>query len=119
MFSVIIGALLKIILDPIFIYALNLGVRGAAVATVISQAASAAWVFFHLISRKSEIRIKPANMRLRITVIGSIYSLGISPFIMMSTESLVNMVFNSGLQAYGGDVYVGSMTCLLYTSRCV
>ena len=112
MASVIIGALANIILDPIFIFVFDLGVRGAAIATVISQALSAAWVVRFLLSKKSVIRIDLRNLKPDMKVIGSIASLGISPFIMQSTESLIAIVFTSGLQKYGGDLYVGTYTIL-------
>lgn len=112
MLSVLIGAVSNIILDPIFIYALDMGVQGAALATVISQAISAAWVVRFLFSEKSVIRVKPGRLKPDFPVIGKIASLGISPFIMQSTESLIAIVFTSGLQRYGGDLYVGSYTIL-------
>lgn len=112
MFSVLIGAIINIVLDPIFIFVFNMGVRGAAVATVISQACSALWVVRFLMSKKSSIRIKIIYLKPNWKIIGGIAALGISPFIMQSTESLITVVFNSGLQKYGGDLYVGSMTIL-------
>lgn len=112
MLSVLIGAVINIILDPIFIYVFNLGVKGAALATIISQAASAVWVVKFLLSDKSALRIKKKYLKLDKKIIIGIASLGVSPFIMQSTESLVNIVLNSGLQKYGGDLYVGSMTIL-------
>lgn len=112
MMSILIGAVINIILDPIFIFGLNLGVRGAAIATVISQAISAVWVVHFLCSRKSDIRLKAANIKLNPKILLSICALGISPFIMQFTECLINVVFNSGLQKYGGDLYVGSMTII-------
>lgn len=112
MFSVLIGAIINIILDPIFIFGFNMGVRGAALATVISQGCSSIWVLSFLLSKKSSLRIRFANLKPNFKIIGSIAALGISPFIMQATESLINIVFNSGLKHYGGDVYVGSMTIL-------
>ena len=113
MLSVLIGAVLNIALDPVFIFTFGMGVRGAALATVLSQAASAAWVLWFLMSRKSGIRIRRENMRLSASVVKKVSGLGIAPFIMQSTESLVQITLNSGLQRYGGDLYVGSMTILL------
>lgn len=113
MLSVLIGAIINIILDPVFIFALNMGVKGAALATVISQMSSAVWVLAFLCSKRSIIRIKPENFRLNVKTLFSILSLGISPFIMQSTEGLVSITFNSGLQKYGGELYVGSMTILM------
>ncbi len=112
MLSVLIGAISNIILDPIFIFVLNMGVKGAALATIISQAISAAWVVRFLLSEKSVIRINFEDLKPRFAIIGKIASLGISPFIMQSTESLIAIVFTSGLQRYGGDLYVGSYTIL-------
>lgn len=112
MLSVLIGAVTNIVLDPIFIFGLNLGVRGAALATIISQCLSAIWVVHFLCSKKSSLRIKIGYLKPNWKIIGSIAALGVSPFIMQATESLINIVFNSGLQKYGGDVYVGSMTIL-------
>ena len=112
MFSVLIGAVINIILDPIFIFTFNMGVKGAAIATVISQFFSALWVFLFLTSKKSELRIKPENIKPDFKVIGSIMALGISPFIMQSTEALISIVLNNGLQRYGGDLYVGSLTIM-------
>lgn len=112
MLSVFIGAVANIILDPIFIFALDMGVKGAALATIISQAMSAIWVLGFLLGKKSVIRIDFNNLKPQPKVIGKIASLGISPFIMQTTESLIALVFTSGLQAYGGDVYVGTYTIL-------
>lgn len=112
MFSVLIGAVLNIILDPIFIFGFDMGVKGAALATVISQTISAVWVVRFLLSKESVIRIKWENMKPDIKVIGSICALGVSPFVMQSTEALVTIVLNNGLQSYGGDLYVGSLTIL-------
>lgn len=112
MLSVLIGACINIILDPIFIFGFHLGVRGAALATIISQAISALWVVRFLISEKSVIRIRRKNLKLNLKVIGSIAALGVSPFIMQSTESLVMITLNLGLQNYGGDLYVGTMSIM-------
>ena len=112
MFSVLIGAVLNIILDPIFIYALDMGVKGAALATIISQTVSAVWVLSFLLSKKSVIRIKKENLKPEWKVVGMVCALGISPFVMQSTEALVTIILNSGLQEYGGDLYVGSLTIL-------
>ena len=112
MASVIIGAGANIILDPIFIFGLNLGVRGAAFATIISQGISAIWIIRFLASKKSALPLSVKIIRFRPKIIGKISSLGISPFIMQSTESAIFVVFNSGLQKYGGDLYVGAMTIM-------
>lgn len=112
MISVLIGAVLNIVLDPVFIFVMDMGVKGAALATIISQSVSAVWVVRFLVSKKSVIRIKLDNMRPDWKIIGSVCALGISPFVMQSTEALVTIVLNSGLQKYGGDLYVGSLTIL-------
>lgn len=112
MATVLIGAAANIILDPIFIFALDMGVEGAAWATVISQALSALWTVAFLISKKSSLTIKLAAMRPDFSVMGKTMALGVSPFIMRATESLISIVINSGLQKYGGDVYVGSFTIM-------
>lgn len=112
MCSIVIGALLNIILDPIFIFGLDMGVSGAALATVISQFVSAIWVVHFLLSEKSVIRIRRKNIKLSANITKNVAALGISPFIMQSTESLVLITLNTGLQKYGGDIYVGAMTIL-------
>lgn len=112
MYSVLIGAVINIVLDPIFIFGFGMGVRGAALATVISQACSTIWVVRFLVSKKSVLRIKKQYMKPDWKVIGGIAALGVSPFVMQATESLICITFNSGLQKYGGDLYVGSMTIL-------
>jgi len=113
MLSVLIGAVINIILDPIFIFILGMGVKGAALATVISQAVSAIWVMRFLIKGNGPLKIRICNMRISRKILGSIIALGIAPFIMQSTESLVSITLNTGLQNYGGDLYVGSMTILM------
>ena len=112
MLSVLIGAIINIVLDPILIFGFNMGVKGAALATIISQACSAIWVLAFLFSKRSGIRIRVENMKPDWKVIGAIAALGVSPFIMQATESLISITLNSGLQRYGGDLYVGSMTIL-------
>lgn len=112
MLSVLIGAVINIILDPVFIFAFGMGVRGAAVATILSQAVSAAWVVRFLTSERSVIRLRAENLRPRAPIVKRIAALGVSPFIMQSTESLVNITLNSGLQRYGGDLYVGTMSIM-------
>lgn len=112
MCSVLIGAVLNIILDPVFIFVFNMGVQGAAIATVISQGVSACWVVGFLCSGRSGIRIRKVNLKPNWSVMGKIAALGIAPFIMQSTESLVTVVLNSGLQRYGGDLYVGTLTIM-------
>lgn len=112
MLSVLIGAVTNIVLDPVFIFVFHMDVRGAALATIISQALSAAWVLRFLFSEKTVMRIRRIHLKPDFRIIGSIMALGISPFIMQATESAINIVLNRGLQTYGGDLYVGSMTIL-------
>ena len=112
MLSVLIGAVANIILDPIFIFGFHMGVRGAATATVISQALSAAWVVGFLLSKRSSLKIRKDCMKLDGGILKSVFSLGISPFIMNATESFISIVLNHGLQLYGGDMYVGSLTIM-------
>lgn len=112
MLSVLIGAVFNIALDPVFIFVFKMGVRGAALATIISQFASALWTIRFLSSKKTSLRIHMEYLKPDIKIIGSVAALGVSPFIMQSTESLISVVLSSGLQKYGGDVYVGSLTIL-------
>lgn len=112
MATVTLGAVTNIILDPIFIFVFDMGVQGAALATVISQALSAIWVVRFLLSEKSNLRIQKKYVRFNKKVVFLVVSLGISPFVMQSTESLVSIVFNTQLAQYGGDLYVGSMVIL-------
>ena len=108
MLSVLIGAVLNIVLDPIFIFALGMGVRGAALATILSQAVSAAWVVTFLCSRRSSLRLHRVFMVPNKRIIGRIAgSRGVAPFIMQSTESLVTVVLNTGMQTYGGGPVCG------------
>lgn len=110
--TVIIGAVCNIILDPIFIFVFHMGVKGAAVATVISQSVSAIWVLHFLTSNKSALKIKRENLKISGKVILPVMALGVAPFIMTATESILNIAFNSSLAKYGGDVAVGAMTIL-------
>lgn len=112
MLSVLIGAVINICLDPVFIFLFGMGVQGAALATVISQAVSAVWVVRFLTSDKSVIRLGISRMKLEAETVKKIAALGVSPFIMQSTESLVSITLNSGLQKYGGDLYVGTMAIM-------
>ena len=112
MLSVVIGAVLNIILDPILIFNFNMGVKGAALATIISQAVSAVWVVSFLAGKKSGIRLKKENFKVDFRILLPRLALGVSPFIMQATESVINICFNSSLLKYGGDVAVGAMTVL-------
>ena len=110
MLSVIIGAVSNIILDPIFIFGLNMGVSGAALATIISQAISAMWVLNFLFGKKAIVPLKLNNIRINKGRTMEIFKLGTSNFIMHGTNCLVQVACNSTLQTYGGDLYVGIMT---------
>lgn len=112
MITVLIGAICNIILDPIFIFVFNMGVGGAALATIISQALSMIWILFFLTGKKTTLKIRRKNLRLSKNIIIPSISLGLAPFIMQSTESLIAVCFNASLLKYGGDIAVGAMTIL-------
>lgn len=112
MISVIIGAVANIILDPVFIFGLDMDVRGAAVATVISQGMSCGWILCFLFGKKTLLRLRRKNMILHRDVILPCIMLGVSVFVMQASESVISVCFNSSLQKYGGDVAVGAMTIL-------
>ncbi|MBR3950193.1 MAG: MATE family efflux transporter [Oscillospiraceae bacterium] len=112
MLTTVIGAGINIILDPILIFGLGMGVKGAAIATVCSQAVSAIWILMFLTGKKTILKLQPANMKLIPSVIMPCLGLGISSFIMVSTESILSISFTSSLSRYGGDVAVGAMTVL-------
>ena len=110
MATVLIGAVINIVLDPILIFGFNMGVQGAALATITAQAVSAVWVVWFLLGKRTKLRLQRRFARLDWKVLAPVLALGVSPFIMQSTESLVNIAFNSSLKAYGGDPAVGAMT---------
>ena len=112
MYTVLIGAICNIILDPIFIFVFNMGVSGAAFATIISQCISTIWVIRFLRSDKSNICLKKENIKLEKDIILPCISLGLASFIMQASESIISVCFNSSLQRYGGDIAVGAMTIL-------
>lgn len=112
MMTVLIGAVCNIVLDPIFIFGFGMGVKGAALATVISQAVSAIWVVAFLRGKKTTLRLRAKNLKLVPSVLLPCLALGLAPFIMQSTESILMIAFNTSLQKYGGDLAVGSMTIL-------
>ena len=112
MLSVIVGALSNIILDPILIYSLGMGVKGAALATVISQMLSCAWVVSFLCSKKSILRLSPKNLIPSPKIVLPCVALGMATFIMQASESVISVCFNSSLLSYGGDIAVGAMTIL-------
>lgn len=110
--TVMIGAGLNIVLDPVFIFGFAMGVRGAALATVLSQAVSAVWVLLFLSGKRTSLHIRRETLKFSPAVMGPVLALGVSPFIMQSTESLLSVCFNTSLQKYGGDIAVGAMTIL-------
>lgn len=112
MMTVLIGAVSNIILDPVFIFAFGLGVRGAALATILSQCISCIWVLRFLTGKKTRLRIKRDNLRIDFRLVLPCVALGLSAFIMQSSESVISVCFNSSLLRYGGDVAVGAMTIL-------
>ena len=112
MLTVVIGAVANIILDPIFIFALNMGVRGAALATIISQAISCAWVLLFLSGKKSILRLRPAVLKIDLKLVLPCIALGSAHFIMQASESVISACFNTSLRTYGGDIAVGAMTIL-------
>ncbi len=119
MLSTVIGAVTNIVLDPIFIFVLDLGVSGAALATVLSQLISAVWILLFLTGKKTILKLKKANLRLEGKVILPCLALGISSFVMISTESILSISFTSSLSRYGGDVAVGAMTVLTSINQLV
>ncbi|OUN22928.1 MATE family efflux transporter [Flavonifractor sp. An82] len=110
MATVLIGAVTNIVLDPIFIFGLHMGVKGAALATITAQAVSAVWVLRFLTGKRTKLRLQRRYFRINPRVLAPVVALGVSPFIMNATESLVNVAFNASLKAYGGDPAVGAMT---------
>ena len=112
MLSVLIGAVANIILDPIFIFGLHMGVRGAALATILSQAMSCTWVLLFLVGKKTHLRIRVQNMKLQKAIVAPCLALGLSNFVMQASESVISVCFNSSLLRYGGDIAVGAMTIL-------
>lgn len=116
MMTTVIGAVINIVLDPIFIFVFDLGVAGAAIATVLSQAVGAVWIIRFLSGKKTLLRLKKENFRLKKQIIFPCLALGISTFVMLATESILSISFTSSLSRYGGDIAVGAMTII--TSVC-
>ena len=119
MLTTVIGAVINIVLDPIFIFVLDMGVAGAALATVLSQTVSALWILWFLTGKRTILKLKRANLRLRGGVILPCLALGISSFVMISTESVLSVSFTSSLQRFGGDLAVGAMTVLTSINQLV
>lgn len=112
MVTVLIGAVCNIALDPLFIYGFDMGVKGAALATVISQAVSCVWVILFLCGRKTQLKLKLSNMPVDFKLVLPCIALGLSAFIMQGSESVISVCFNTSLREYGGDIAVGAMTIL-------
>ena len=112
MITVLIGAVSNIILDPVFIFGLRMGVQGAALATILSQAISCAWVLLFLCGKKTYLKLKRQNLRIDGKLVFPCIALGTATFIMQSSESVISVCFNSSLLKYGGDIAVGAMTIL-------
>ena len=112
MLTTVIGAAINIVLDPIFIFLFDMGVKGAALATVLSQAVGAIWILRFLSGEKTILKLRKENMKLDPKIFGPTLALGISPFIMVSTESLLSISFTTSLAKYGGDIAVGAMTII-------
>ena len=117
MLTTVIGAVINIILDPILIFGLGWGVRGAAVATVLSQAVGACWILKFLTGPKTILKLRKEYLRVERGVILPVLGLGISSFVMLSTESLLSISFSSSLARYGGDIAVGAMTVITSVSQ--
>ncbi len=117
MLTTVIGAVINIVLDPILIFGLGMGVKGAAIATVLSQAVGAIWVIRFLTGPKTILKIRKEDMKLEGKIIMPVLALGISTFVMLSTESLLSISFSSSLARYGGDVAVGAMTVITSASQ--
>lgn len=112
MLSMLIGAITNIILDPVFIFGFGMGVRGAAIATVISQVLTTIWIFQYFTIGKSIIKLKASNLKLKLPIIISIFSIGMSPFSMQLAASIVQVLANNSLKEYGGDLAIGAMTII-------
>ncbi|MCD8367987.1 MAG: MATE family efflux transporter [Clostridiales bacterium] len=119
MLTTVIGAVCNIVLDPILIFGLNMGVRGAATATIISQGISAVWVLRFLLGKRTVLKLKREHLPIRREVLLPCMALGVSPFVMQSTEAILNVCFNSSLAKYGGDVAVGSFTIISSCMQCL
>lgn len=119
MLTTVIGAVINIVLDPIFIFVLDMGVAGAATATVLSQAVSAVWILKFLTGNKGLLRLRLGNLKLERKIIMPCLGLGVSSFVMVSTESILSISFTSSLARYGGDVAVGAMTVLTSINQLV
>jgi putative MATE family efflux protein len=114
--TMLLGGILNTILDPLFIFVFNMGVKGAAIATIISQAVSMAWVLSYFLQGKSHLKLKISNFKLETNLVLSIFSIGLSPFSMQFAASIVSITANNALKAYGGDLAIGAMTVIMSVS---
>lgn len=119
MLTTVIGAVCNIVLDPILIFGFNMGVRGAAIATVASQGVSTVWVLRFLTGKRSILKLRLANLRVQPRIILPCLALGVSSFVMLATESVLNISFNASLSRYGGDIAVGAMTIITSVSQLI
>lgn len=119
MMTILIGAVINIVLDPIFIFAFGLGISGAAIATIIAQTVSAIWVFRFLTGKKATVRLELKNMKLDGVIVKSICALGLATFIMNITEAAISAVFNASLMHFGGDLYITVMTIIMSVSQII
>lgn len=119
MLTTVIGAVINIVLDPIFIFVFDMGVAGAALATVLSQAVGAVWILIFLSGKKTTLRLKRENLKLEKSIILPCLALGISSFVMVATESILSISFTSSLSKYGGDIAVGAMTIITSVGQLV
>ncbi len=119
MLTTVIGAVINIVLDPVFIFVFDMGVSGAAIATVLSQAVSAVWILHFLSGQKSNIRLKKEHLKIEKQIILPCLALGVSTFVMLATESVLSVSFTSSLSRYGGDIAVGAMTIITSVSQLV
>ena len=119
MMTTIIGAVINIVLDPVFIFLLDMGVAGAALATVLSQAVSALWILRFLTGKQTHLKLKPSFMKLQAKVILPCLGLGVSTFVMLSTESILSISFTSSLARFGGDIAVGAMTVMTSVNQLI
>jgi putative MATE family efflux protein len=109
MFTMLIGAILNTVLDPIFIFVFGWGIKGAAIATVLSQVVSAAWVLYHFLGGRSTLKVHAINLKLRLKIVVKIVTLGAAPFLMQLAASVLNAIMNKSLTIYGGDTAVSGM----------
>ncbi|GAA0738114.1 MATE family efflux transporter [Clostridium oceanicum] len=116
MITMLLGAILNLILDPIFIFVFNMGIRGGAIATIISQTANTIWVISYFVGKKSSLKIKKENLKIKKDIVLSIFSIGMAPFFMQLAASAVNIITNNALKSTGGDLAIGAMTIITSVS---